>query len=306
MALQSSLFGCGVSWLLRATVILSTGSAKVSGYKKAVTATSGYLNLQPSWKYLHTCPKASSKKVLEKRSCGQWYSVVITGSLKTVSRMVHCKCRNGVYPRTAGQQVERLPVPAEKVPWSVEWDDYHPPWYSMKGLTSMSWADPNIGWKKNDKGDIIKNPSSGLPLLQFVSIQRKDSGEWAIPGGMVDPGELVSVTLKREFFEEALNSLSMSDEEKAQQESELDNFFSNGKEIYRGYVDDPRNTDNAWMETVVYNFHDETGDIVGKFPLQAGDDAAKVRWTDISQDLQLYASHSNFLCSVAEYHEAHW
>ncbi|XP_076331828.1 ADP-ribose pyrophosphatase, mitochondrial isoform X3 [Tachypleus tridentatus] len=281
--------------------------------------------------------------------------------------MVHCKCRNGVYPRTAGQQVERLPVPAEKVPWSVEWDDYHPPWYSMKGLTSMSWADPNIGdpgfepkwnlldgkinrkshqgeyhivngypinlqgrtglkgrgclgrwgpnhaadpvvtrWKKNDKGDIIKNPSSGLPLLQFVSIQRKDSGEWAIPGGMVDPGELVSVTLKREFFEEALNSLSMSDEEKAQQESELDNFFSNGKEIYRGYVDDPRNTDNAWMETVVYNFHDETGDIVGKFPLQAGDDAAKVRWTDISQDLQLYASHSNFLCSVAEYHEAHW
>ena len=33
-------------------------------------------------------------------------------------------------------------------------------------------------------------------------------------------------------------------------------------QIYRGYVDDPRNTDNAWMETVVINFHDEIGDKV--------------------------------------------
>ena len=27
----------------------------------------------------------------------------------------------------------------------------------------------------------------------------------------------------------------------------------------RGYVDDPRNTDNAWMETVAFNFHDPSG-----------------------------------------------
>lgn len=32
-------------------------------------------------------------------------------------------------------------------------------------------------------------------------------------------------------------------------------------QIYAGYVDDPRNTDNAWMETVAVNFHDETGTI---------------------------------------------
>ena len=30
-------------------------------------------------------------------------------------------------------------------------------------------------------------------------------------------------------------------------------------QVYKGYVDDPRNTDNAWMETVAVNFHDETG-----------------------------------------------
>ena len=39
--------------------------------------------------------------------------------------------------------------------------------------------------------------------LQMVAIQRRDTKEWAIPGGMVDAGESVSVTLRREFTEEA-------------------------------------------------------------------------------------------------------
>lgn len=49
------------------------------------------------------------------------------------------------------------------------------------------------------------------PILQFCAIQRKDCGQWALPGGMVDPGEKVSETLKREFMEEALNSLEASE-----------------------------------------------------------------------------------------------
>lgn len=49
--------------------------------------------------------------------------------------------------------------------------------------------------------------ADGLPILQFVAILRRDTGEWAIPGGMVDPGEQISLTLKREFAEEAMNLL---------------------------------------------------------------------------------------------------
>ena len=30
----------------------------------------------------------------------------------------------------------------------------------------------------------------------------------------------------------------------------LEHAFQNGHVLYRGYVDDPRNTDEAWMETV--------------------------------------------------------
>ncbi len=63
----------------------------------------------------------------------------------------------------------------------------------------------------------------------------------------------------------------------------------------RGYVDDPRNTDNAWIETVcplslpthslscspfsckvVVNFHDERGDL-DSWVFEAGDDANAVR-----------------------------
>ena len=51
-------------------------------------------------------------------------------------------------------------------------------------------ADPIVTrWRRNQAGEIIKNEETGKNVLEFVSIQRKDSGEWAIPGGMVDPGE---------------------------------------------------------------------------------------------------------------------
>ena len=54
--------------------------------------------------------------------------------------------------------------------------------------------------------NIVQSESTGLPILQFVSIKREDTGEFAIPGGMCDPGENVSQSLKREFGEEALNT----------------------------------------------------------------------------------------------------
>ncbi|KAF5926690.1 hypothetical protein HPG69_001319 [Diceros bicornis minor] len=157
-------------------------------------------------------------------------------------------------------------------------------------------ADPIITrWKKDRRGNKITHPVSGKNILQFVAIKRKDCGEWAIPGGMVDPGEKISAALKREFGEEALNSLQKSSAEKRELEEQLHKLFSQEHlVIYKGYVDDPRNTDNAWMETEAVNYHDET------------DDAGKVKWVDISDKLKLYASHSQFIKRVAEKRDAHW
>ncbi|XP_014818390.1 PREDICTED: ADP-ribose pyrophosphatase, mitochondrial, partial [Calidris pugnax] len=162
-------------------------------------------------------------------------------------------------------------------------------------------------WKRDGSGNKIAHPVTGKDILQFVAIKRRDCGEWAIPGGMVDPGEKISATLKREFGEEALNSLQKSPEDKAELEKHLHKLFSQEHfEVYRGYVDDPRNTDNAWMETEAVNYHDETGETMDNLPLEAGDDAGVVKWVDISEKLKLYASHSYFIKLVTEKWGAHW
>lgn len=110
----------------------------------------------------------------------------------------------------------------------------------------------------------------------MVAIKRNDTGEWAVPGGMMECGDSVSETLKKEFGEEALNSIEASEEDKRDIELALNRLFSSGIEIYKGYVDDPRNTDNAWMETTAMNFHDEDGSGFSVFQLNAGDDAGAV------------------------------
>ncbi len=123
--------------------------------------------------------------------------------------------------------------------------------------------------------------------------------------GMCDPGELVSNTMKREFMEEALNSDEMSPQELKDYGQKLMSIFSEGVQVFKGYVDDPRNTDNAWMETVAYNFHDQTK-LFSQIKLQAGDDAKRVQWLDINSELVLYASHLSFIKHVARLHNANW
>ncbi|CAK9826394.1 ADP-ribose pyrophosphatase, mitochondrial [Anthophora retusa] len=281
------------------------------------------------------------------------------------SKMIHHKCRQGVYPSS---NVKRFEVPETKVSWNVEYVEYEPVEYTAPVLKGKPWADPEISdtsftpkwnaidgkvnrksfmgnyvinkdgyplnpigrtgiigrgllgrwgpnhaadpivtrWKQNSSGDTEVNKNTKKPILQFVTIQRRDSGEWAIPGGMVDPGETVSTTLKREFMEEAMNSLGKSKEEREKLEKSIKDFFENGEEIYKGYVDDPRNTDNAWMETVALNFHDHDNSVVGKITLIAGDDARNVKWMDIDKSLNLYANHSKFIKKTVQKHNAHW
>ncbi|XP_069967073.1 putative nudix hydrolase 6 [Bactrocera oleae] len=152
-------------------------------------------------------------------------------------------------------------------------------------------ADPIVTrWKRNADGNVSINIDTQKKILQMVAIQRHDNKMWAIPGGMVDPGEKISATLKREFMEEALDSF---DNQKV-----IEEFFAKGNEIYKGYVDDFRNTDNAWMETVAYNFHDDNGAQVGKLALSAGDDATNVKWLDIDSTIKLHANHIDIIKEV--------
>ena len=58
---------------------------------------------------------------------------------------------------------------------------------------------------------------------------------FVVSQGMVDPGDTVSRTLKKEFGEEAMNSLEASEEEKKRIEKEITALFKEGQEVCHEY-----------------------------------------------------------------------
>lgn len=243
--------------------------------------------------------------------------------------MLHKKARTEkpeMYP-------ERIDVPDTKVPWEVSFSSYHPKYFvALKVLEEDrtkkdgGWADPeniqDVGrelksyegavridkktgrpqnpkgrtgiegrgllgkWGANFAADPIitrTNPDTGT--LEMIAIQRKDTKQMAIPGGMVDYGEDITQTLQRELEEETGARADMS-------RAEL---------VYQGYVDDPRNTDNAWMETSAKHIH-VTDDEAKKMDLVAGDDAQAVQWLPLTREAvdALYASHAILVRSALQ------
>jgi ADP-ribose pyrophosphatase len=92
----------------------------------------------------------------------------------------------------------------------------------------------------------------------------------------------------------------------SRQEREQFNFaadavWKQGRLLYAGYADDPRNTDNAWLETAVYHFH---SDDLQTVPLSLGrsfDDQrpSSQAWHDVETlfngDITLLPAHAGFL-----------
>ena len=163
-------------------------------------------------------------------------------------------------------------------------------------------------WGPNHAADpIVTRPKSGAEdQLQVIVVQRKDTGEWALPGGMVDDGESVSLTVRREFEEEC--GAIEDPQERSNFMADVAKLFETGKKVYTGYVDDPRNTDNAWMETTAFSFHcsKELGD---RLALKAGDDAQAVTWIDVSEyDMRfvhMYADHRKLIDAAAKHITGH-
>ena len=136
-------------------------------------------------------------------------------------------------------------------------------------------------WGRNQAGDPLLtrvHPETGR--LQVLVIERKDSGQMALPGGMVDEGEDIAATVARELSEETGAKLS----------------FKGATVLFTGVVDDPRNTDNAWMETTVLHKHLTTAE-QSQLSLRAGDDARAVNWVDVDRELlsSMYASHGDYV-----------
>jgi 8-oxo-dGTP pyrophosphatase MutT (NUDIX family) len=122
---------------------------------------------------------------------------------------------------------------------------------------------------------------TSLPFKNYTRLH--PTPQIAFPGGFVDAGEKVSAAIRREFGEEALNTLELEGAERSRVEENLRTLFDSGETIYTGYVNDERNTDSAWVETTTMLFHDHDGAALSEFHLSAGDEVTSVQWTMVSR-----------------------
>lgn len=147
-------------------------------------------------------------------------------------------------------------------------------------------------WGPNHAADpIVTTWSDEKQLYELLVIERSDTpGVWALPGGMQDNKEHLSKTVCRELKEET-------------------NFILNidtARLVYSGYVNDPRNTDHAWLETNAYHFNlDNEQRITLINVMEAGDDAINIKLIDIDYNnkefTNMYANHKQFVDEAMKY-----
>uniref|UniRef100_A0A8C3NF97 Transient receptor potential cation channel subfamily M member 2 n=1 Tax=Geospiza parvula TaxID=87175 RepID=A0A8C3NF97_GEOPR len=142
-------------------------------------------------------------------------------------------------------------------------------------------------WRRNLDGSIIRK--SLKKMLEVLVAQYPLSDVWALPGGSLEPGETLPLKLKwilrREFW------------------PQFQNLLKQGTEVHKGYLDDPRNTDNAWVETVAISVHSDTQhDLemkrLNSF-LQGCDPELCIRWQVLDKRIPLHANHKELLHKVS-------
>jgi len=173
-----------------------------------------------------------------------------------------------------------------------------------RGRTGLCGRGLLGAWGPNHAADPIvtrREPLTGT--IQVLAIKRNDTGEWALPGGMVKPGDSVSATVKK-----SINEVGNFKDPAKQEEFDalVKVLFAQGVDVHAGYVDDPRNTDNAWMESKVMHFHcsPELGEMlplnIKKTKDKKKEKGGQVGWIDCSKSAEpryanMYGSHMDWV-----------
>lgn len=122
-----------------------------------------------------------------------------------------------------------------------------------------------------------------LDTPHVLLIQRSDTGQWALPGGFIDPGEDALTASIRELREETFVDLT--------------SLKHAAQPTYTGPLADLRTTANAWPETTVFRFdmpYQMTTGLAMKYSGSA--ESPIVAWLPLdSIDEHLFGSHRALL-----------
>ncbi|XP_076026108.1 transient receptor potential cation channel subfamily M member 2-like isoform X1 [Genypterus blacodes] len=223
----------------------------------------------------------------------------------------HISARQFQYPNT---KVVRFPVPEEKVPWEVSFTSYMPPHYAsedsgdhvdgsesealdnyrnpggrtgMKGRGALSCLGPNL----NVDLVLTRLGDSKRSVLEFLAVWDESQAAWALPGGPVQSGENLPVMLMKVLDQKLYETINTNIKE-----------GTKVKQVFEGYVDDSRNTDNAWVETTVLTFHlDRTSPFMDTVATSHGSSQA-VQWQEVSGKAQLCSNQRDKVRLIAELH----
>ncbi len=204
---------------------------------------------------------------------------------------------------------ERFAVPDDTRDWSIPFPGYDPPMYVAKtvllndelkhaassmpeemplnpmGRTGIKGRGLLYNWGVNRTGDTLYTRVGPHGKVEILLITRADNGFLALIGGFVEGEDTVLDTQVRELDEEVGLQIIPERFEK----------------IWSGYVDDPRNTDNAWIESTLAHVRHEPADGI---PIADGIEVKNVDWYEPAAEIlqSLYASHGKMIEEVMRTH----
>ncbi|XP_063743322.1 transient receptor potential cation channel subfamily M member 2 [Eleginops maclovinus] len=221
----------------------------------------------------------------------------------------HVNARQFHYPNS---KVIRFPVPEEKVPWQCGFSSYMPTYYTSedsgdqvdgsesedlckyrnpggrtgmrgRGALSQLGPNPNIDLVLTRWGD------SERSVLEYLVVWNEKQGTLTVPGGPIESADQLPLTLKKTMGKKMYEIANAN--------------LSKGTKVFEGYVDDCRNTDNAWVEITVLNIH-----VAGASQMSEDINSMVVsshgalQWREMSSKTRLNSNQRDSLRLVAELH----
>ncbi|KAM4559363.1 transient receptor potential cation channel subfamily M member 2 [Odontesthes bonariensis] len=221
----------------------------------------------------------------------------------------HVNCRQFHYPNS---KLTRFPVPEEKVQWEVSFSCYMPTYYASEDCGDhMDGSEPealdkyrNPGGRTGIRGrgalsrlgpnlnlDLVLTRwrDSERSVLEYLAVLDKSRGTLVLPGGPVDSADQLPATLKRTLGKKLYETINAN--------------VSEGTKVFEGYMDDSRNTDNAWVETTVLNIHlDRASQVMVDVNNMVVSGHSGLQWQEVSSKTRLSSDQRHSLRQVAALH----